>query len=162
DPCGEPVPIGVPGEIFVGGAGVSRGYLDRPRLTAERFVPDPFSATPGGRLYRAGDLARWTETGELEFLGRADTQVKIRRFRVEVGEIEAALRAVSGVEDALVLAREHGEARQLVGYVVGAPGLDASALRAQLARALPDHMVPAHLLKIEALPLTAHGKLDRD
>ncbi len=160
-PDGEPVPVGVPGEICVGGAGVARGYLNRPELTAERFVGDPFGE---GRLYRSGDLARRRADGELEYLGRADSQVKVRGFRIEPGEVEAALRALPGVRDAVVVARADGSGDlRLVGYVVGgeegAPPADA--MREALRGRLPEYMVPSALVPLEAIPLTANGKTDR-
>src|SRR6185369_12129715 len=170
DRGGRPVPIGVPGEIHVGGAGVARGYLARPALTAERFVPDPFSngRAGGQRLYRSGDLARWRPDGDLEYLGRIDRQVKVRGFRIELGEIEAALAEHPGVREAVVTAREDrpGDVR-LVGYVSSAvspvAGSDPSpqALAAFLAERLPGYMVPAAWVLLDRLPLTANGKVDR-
>ncbi|MFJ4949426.1 amino acid adenylation domain-containing protein, partial [Streptomyces sp. NPDC088760] len=158
DADGRLVPIGVPGEIHVGGPGVARGYLNRPELTAERFVPDPFGP-PGARLYRSGDLARRRPDGSLEFLGRADDQVKIRGYRIELGEIESVLAEHPGVREAVAVVRDE----QLVAYLVpaadGAP--DAAELRTFLSRDLPDYMVPAAFVTLERLPLTANGKLDR-
>ncbi|MDK4218997.1 non-ribosomal peptide synthetase [Pantoea agglomerans] len=159
DRYGEPVPAGVTGEMYVGGAGVTRGYLGRAALTAQRFVPDPFGA-PGARLYRSGDLARRRADGGLVYQGRADQQLKLRGYRIEPGEIEAALRAQAGVRDAAVVldAPAQGQPR-LVAYVVGGKG--AQALREALSAALPEHMVPAVIMPLARLPLTAHGKLDR-
>jgi amino acid adenylation domain-containing protein len=158
----RPAPTGVPAELFLGGAGLARGYLARPDLTAERFVPDPLGF-PGERLYRTGDLARWLPDGRLDLLGRVDDQVKIRGFRIEPGEVEAVLERAPGVRQAAVVVRElpSGE-RRLAGCVVGiGSGLDIEALRSHLAGQLPAHMVPAELVAFEALPLSPNGKVDR-
>ncbi len=160
----QPVPAGVVGEIYVGGPGVARGYLRRPALTAERFLPDPFSERPGARLYRSGDLARARPDGGLEYVGRADHQVKIRGFRVELGEIEATLARDPAIREAVVLAREDepGDARLVAYLVVRDPrGHSASDLRRHLKQTLPDYMVPSAFVLLDALPLTANGKVDQ-
>ncbi|WP_018912580.1 non-ribosomal peptide synthetase, partial [Thiomonas sp. FB-6] len=158
DDRGRPLPCGVAGELSVGGVGVGRGYLKRPELTAERFVDDPWHA--GGRLYRTGDRVRWLADGRLEFLGRLDTQVKLRGQRVELGEIEAALYACAGVREAAVVTHGQAQALALVAYVV-APGGGIDDLRAELAAGLPAYMVPAAFVALDALPRLPNGKLDR-
>ncbi|MFG2298920.1 amino acid adenylation domain-containing protein [Streptomyces sp. NPDC048603] len=164
DAYGEPVPEGVPGELLIGGPELARGYLGRPALTAERFVPDPFGP-PGARLYRTGDLVRRLPSGALEFLGRTDDQVKIRGFRIELGEVESVLRDCPGVAAAAVAAvPDAAGGTGLAGYVVAAPGgtpPEPAALRAWCADRLPQHAVPADFLTLDALPLNASGKLDR-
>ncbi|HVT17366.1 MAG TPA: amino acid adenylation domain-containing protein [Thermoanaerobaculia bacterium] len=161
----RPVPAGVPGELYIGGAGVGRGYFDRPALTAERFVPDPLAGEPGARLYRMGDLVRHRPGGELEFLGRVDFQVKVRGLRIELGEIEAALSEHPALREAVVVAREHlpGDCR-LIAYMAGQPAAPVPAveeLRDFLRRRLPEYMVPAAFVAMAALPLTPSGKVDR-
>ena len=160
----QPVPPGMPGELYIGGDGVGRGYLNQPELTAERFPPDPFSARAGARLYRTGDLARYRQDGTLEFLGRTDTQVKVRGYRIELGEIEAALLECKGVKSCAVLAREDEPGdKQLVAYLVTVDGrkIPASELRNSLKEKLPRYMVPAHFVFLDTFQLTANGKIDR-
>ncbi|HSF40227.1 MAG TPA: amino acid adenylation domain-containing protein, partial [Thermoanaerobaculia bacterium] len=164
DPASRPVPIGVPGEIYVGGRGVARGYLNRPDLTAERFVPDPFSEIPGERLYRTGDLARRRADGGVEYLGRIDTQVKVRGFRIELGEIEAALSSHPAVRDSVVIVRKDSQGDLLLtAYVVPRTDgpLPIADLRRDLEKRLPLYMIPASFVRTEALPLSPSGKVDR-
>jgi amino acid adenylation domain-containing protein len=161
DGWGEPVPIGVVGELSAGGAAVALGYQGRPELTSERFVADPFSAEPGARLYRTGDLARWRADGALEFLGRVDQQVKFRGYRVELGEIEAHLAEHPEVREAVVVPREDTPGiRRLVAYCVAGEGFSAPAARAHLNGRLPEYMIPAAFVRLDALPLTPAGKLN--
>jgi amino acid adenylation domain-containing protein/non-ribosomal peptide synthase protein (TIGR01720 family) len=164
DARGKPVPVGVPGELCIGGDGMSRGYLNKPRETAERFTPNPFSAEPGARLYRTGDLARQLPDGNIEFVGRVDYQVKIRGFRIEPGEIEAALGQCPAVREAVVVAAEDERGhKHLVAYFVGARGQASSTdeLRSYLRAKLPEYMIPSAFVALDALPLTPNGKVDR-
>jgi acyl-CoA synthetase (AMP-forming)/AMP-acid ligase II/acyl carrier protein len=160
----RPLPPGVTGELFIGGAGVGIGYLNRSDLTAERFVPDKFSGVEGARLYKSGDLARYRHDGTLEYVGRADDQVKIRGFRIELGEIESALAGVPNVQSCAVLTREDEPGnKQLVGYVVSksAQVPDEHEIQLFLAKTLPDYMLPSRFVYLESLPLTPNGKVDR-
>jgi amino acid adenylation domain-containing protein len=165
DEWGELVGVGMKGELYIGGAGVARGYLQRPELTAERFIPDAFSSEAGARLYRTGDQARYRADGELEYLGRIDNQVKIRGYRIELGEIEAALSAVSGVREVVVDVRPGlgGTEKRLVAYVVWEAGAEGpvTELRRRLKERLPDYMSPSAYVELAQLPLTANGKVDR-
>jgi amino acid adenylation domain-containing protein len=154
-------PVGMAGELCVGGAGLARGYLQRPELTAEKFIPHPYSTEPGARLYRTGDLARYRSDGALEYVGRVDHQVKVRGYRIELGEIEAALLASAQVREAVVVVRGDGEVQQLVAYVVCVDGITSGELRAELQEQLPDYMVPSQYVLLERLPLTPSGKVDR-
>ncbi len=165
DAAGQPQPVGLPGEIWIGGDGVAAGYHRRPELTAERFVTDRFSGRPNARLYRTGDLGRWQTDGRLQHLGRLDHQVKVRGFRIELGEIETAIASAPGVSQTAVVVREDTEGdKRIVAYVVTAGGAGedlADALRAKLGLELPSYMVPSYVVRLDALPLTANGKLDR-
>ena len=164
DPWMQPAAVGVVGELYIGGVAVGRGYWRSADLTAERFVPDPFSRDAGARLYDTGDLARYLADGNIEYVGRSDSQVKIRGNRIELGEIEAALSQVAGVSEGVVIVREDtaGDAR-LVGYVVWEAGVETNSaeVREQLRRRLPDYMVPAALVTLERMPLSPNGKIDR-
>lgn len=160
----EPVPVGVPGELYTGGDGVAQGYLNQPELTDERFVPDPFSHVPGARMYRSGDRCRWRSDGSIEFLGRMDQEIKIRGFRVDLDEIESTLTLLPGVADAAVIARPGASGdKELVAFIVAANGstLVPAQLREQLATRLPPHMVPGAFNLVAALPLNSNGKIDR-
>ncbi len=164
DGRGRPVPISVPGEIYIGGDGLARGYLNRPELTQERFVSDPFRNQPGARMYRTGDMGRFRPDGTIQCLGRVDHQVKIRGFRIELGEIEAALGKVPGISQAVVVARQDGSGEhRLVAYVIAQLGshADAGMLRSHLAMHLPEYMVPSIFVSLESFPLTPNGKVDR-
>jgi acyl-coenzyme A synthetase/AMP-(fatty) acid ligase len=161
----HPVPIGVAGELYIGGEGLARGYVNQPAMTADKFIPDPFSVTPGSRLYKTGDLARFRDDGSIEFLGRIDHQIKLRGFRIELGEIQVNLETFPGVREAAVLLRrDHPGGSQLVAYVV--PDTDAAlpshALRDFLRERLPEYMIPAAFVTLETLPLNPNGKIDRN
>ncbi len=158
----ELAPLGGQGELYVAGIGLARGYLNRPELTAERFVPNPFSSTPGERLYRTGDLTRWRADANLEFLGRVDEQVKVRGYRIELGEVETVLSQHPAVRQAVVLARKSQSLETiLVAYVVPGSTITVFELREALKQKLPGYMVPAHFVILKELPLTPSGKIDR-
>jgi thioesterase domain-containing protein/acyl carrier protein len=162
DSSGRPVPVGVVGELYIGGEGLARGYLNRPELTAEKFVPNPFGA-PSSRLYRTGDLGRYLADGNIEFIGRIDNQVKVRGFRIELGEVEAVLSAHEAVSEAVVVVREEGADKRLAAYVVTRDGrsLTEKELIGYAKQKLPSYMVPSALVFLENLPLTPNGKIDR-
>ncbi|MFB6363595.1 amino acid adenylation domain-containing protein, partial [Paenibacillus elgii] len=160
DRLGRLMPVGVPGELHIAGLGVAKGYVNRPDLTEEKFVPDPF--VPGGRMYKTGDLSRWMPDGNIEYLGRIDHQVKIRGYRIETGEIEAALLSHEGVREVVVVTKEDGSGQPyLCAYFVADAALAAQAIRTHLKASLPDYMVPAHLMQLDSLPLSPNGKVDR-
>ncbi len=164
DPNLQPVPVGVQGELHIGGIGLARGYLNRPDLTAEKFIPDPFSGAPNARLYKTGDLARFLADGNIEYLARIDNQVKLRGFRIELGEIEAVLGQCAGVLQAVVIVREDNRGdKRLVAYLMAAPGgkLVMDALRRELKNKLPDYMVPSQIVVLKEFPMTTSGKVDR-
>ncbi len=164
DPNLQPTPIGVPGELHIGGIQLARGYLNRPELTAEKFIPDPFSETPGARLYKTGDLARFLADGNVEYLGRTDFQVKLRGLRIELGEIESVLGRCEGVLQAVVIVREDQPGdKRLVAYLIAAPGkeLDGESLKKQLKDRLPEYMVPSRFVFVDKFPMTTSGKVDR-
>jgi aryl carrier-like protein len=164
DAHGAPMPIGIPGELYIGGAGVAHGYWERPALTSERFTVDTLTNAPGARLYRTGDLARWRADGSLECLGRTDHQIKLRGFRIELGEIEACITSYPGVRQAVAIVREDrpGEKRLVAYLVLGAESGDlVEALRAQARKTLPEYMVPSFWVTMDRLPLTPNGKIDR-
>src|SRR5438270_10049122 len=158
------VPVGIPGELYIGGDGLARGYLHRPELTAERFIPHPFSTEPGARLYKTGDLARYRPDGSLEFLGRLDQQVKLRGYRIELGEIEALLSQHPSVRECLVLVREAGmDDKRLVAYILPADAearASSSALRSYLQATLPEYMVRAAFVELVGWPMTPHVNVD--
>jgi amino acid adenylation domain-containing protein len=170
DGNGEPVGRGVKGELYIGGEGVGRGYWESVEMTGERFVPDPYSGEAGARMYRTGDIGKWSGEGVIEFCGRRDDQVKIRGYRIELGEIEARLREHAGIEEAVVVAREDeaGEKRLVAYYTVGSgdetrrEGAGIEQLREYLSGSLPEYMIPTAYVRLETLPLTANGKLDRE
>ena len=159
----QPMPVGVPGELYIGGHGLADGYVGRPGLTAEKFVPNPYAATLGKRLYRTGDLARFLPGGRIELLGRLDTQVKLRGFRIELEEIETVLRAVAYIRDAVVMVHPDTQGPRLVAYVVTAESdlIQISDLRSRLSEQLPAEMLPSEFIVMDSLPLTPAGKIDR-
>ncbi|MCB0026670.1 MAG: AMP-binding protein, partial [Anaerolineales bacterium] len=165
DRQGRPVPVGIPGELLIGGDGLARGYLHRPELTAERFIPDPFSGQPGARLYRTGDLARFRADGRVEFMGRLDFQVKVRGYRIELGEIEHVMDRHPAIREAVVIAREDnpGDKRLVAYYQLqnGAENPGNGAWRDFLGEHLPDYMIPSQFMPLAEFPLTPNRKVDR-
>jgi amino acid adenylation domain-containing protein len=158
----SPVPVGVPGEIYIGGPGLARGYLNRPDLTAERFISNPFCADYSSRMYRTGDKGKYLEDGNIEFLGRIDNQVKLRGYRIELGEIEAALLTHEDIANAIVIIREdHPGERRLVAYVISRAAVNAQTLRSHLKMTLPDYMLPQTFVFLDELPMSPNGKVDR-
>ena len=163
-----PVPPGLVGEIYIGGAGISPGYSFRPELSADRFRPDPFGSDPGGRLYRSGDIARWLESGEIEYIGRRDHQVKIRGYRIELGEIEFELENIPGIKQAAVIHfvgktdHDQYETNQLIAYLVADDPLPIRKIRSHLAARLPEYMLPSYYFFLSEFPLTANGKVDQN
>lgn len=155
----KPVPIGVPGEIYISGAGIARGYLNRPELTAEKFVEHPFAA--GEKMYKTGDVARWLPDGNIEYVGRMDHQVKIRGYRIEIGEVEAVLLQLESVKEAVVIAIEEGGSKQLCAYLIGDESLHTAQLKRHLLNKLPAYMIPAYFVQVEKMPITSNGKIDR-
>jgi aspartate racemase len=164
DPYLNPAPVGIPGQLYIGGDGLARGYLNRPELTAERFINDPFRKKPGGQLYKTGDLVRYRRNGEIEFLGRLDGQVKVRGYRIELSEVETVLAEHETVRDAVVVARKDQGDKHLAAYIVPREGKTPTAeeLRAFLSERLPSHMVPSVFVVLEELPLSTNGKVDRN
>ena len=163
DESNNVAPTGTRGEIYIGGAGLARGYYNEPAMTAEKFLPDSFSEKGGERLYRAGDIGRYSSGGDIQYLGRADDQVKIRGYRVELGEIESALKELSDVKDAAVIFKQEGGEKKIVGYIVTHEGkeMNDEEVKRCLRDKLPDYMVPSRLIQLDRLPLTANGKIDR-
>jgi len=158
----NPAPVGAQGELYIAGDGLARGYLGRPELTAERFMPDLFNAEGGGRLYRTGDVARYLMNGEIEFIGRADDQVKIRGYRIELGEIGAVLNESPSVKQSVVVVKEYERGdRRLVAYVVGEEGLTPAELKRHVRERLPEYMAPSAIVMLDQMPLTPNGKLNR-
>jgi surfactin family lipopeptide synthetase A len=162
DPEGQPVPVGVPGELYIAGAGVARGYWRRPELTETRFLPDPFDPVPGRRMYRTGDLARYRRGGQIQLIGRTDHQIKVRGHRIELGEIEVVIERHPEVRQAVVDLQGEGNGQRLIAYIKhSGETMDTGNLRAWLQEKLPDYMVPSLFIVLEEIPLTPNGKVDR-